>query len=80
VRFDALLDAGAVAELLGVPERWVRDHTRSGEIPHVELGRYRRYVRADVLAWLEGLKRGGERADWRRIRPRQYSKAVPNGR
>ncbi len=32
----------------GVPVSWVRESTRSGAMRCVELGRYRRYVRADV--------------------------------
>jgi excisionase family DNA binding protein len=68
---DRLLDAKEIAELLNVPEGWVREHTRSGLLPCVPLGRYRRYDRADVLAWVEEQKVGG--AAWRKHRPR------PNG-
>jgi excisionase family DNA binding protein len=32
---------------------WVCEATRQGELPHVKLGRYRRYVRADLLAWMK---------------------------
>lgn len=56
---DRLLDASDVAALLSVPVSWVRDHTRSGAIPHLELGRYVRYEQADVLAWLETCRAGG---------------------
>jgi excisionase family DNA binding protein len=52
---DRLLEAVEVAELLSVKESWVRDHTRSGDIPHVALGRYVRYRREDVLAWVDEL-------------------------
>jgi len=44
--------------MLSVPERWVREHTRSGLIPHVRLGRYVRYRREAVLAWVEAQERG----------------------
>jgi excisionase family DNA binding protein len=56
---DRLLTAGEVAELLAVPVSWVRESTRSGSMPCVPLGRYRRYDRQDVLAWLESCKRPG---------------------
>jgi excisionase family DNA binding protein len=56
---DRLLDAREVAEWLGVPVSWVRESTRSGAMPCVELGRYRRYVRDDVEAWLESCKQPG---------------------
>jgi excisionase family DNA binding protein len=46
-----LLTADEVAVLLAVPVSWVRESTRSGAIPCVELGRYRRYREAAVLAW-----------------------------
>ena len=35
------------------------ESTRSGAMPCVELGRYRRYVRADVAAWLGECKEPG---------------------
>jgi excisionase family DNA binding protein len=65
---ERLLTATDVAELLAVPERWVRDNTRLGLIPHVRLGRYVRYRRAAVLAWIDEQERGG--AAGRRSRPR----------
>lgn len=64
---DRLLTAGEVAEMLSVPERWVREHTRGGLIPCVALGRYRRYRREAVLEWITAQEQGG--AAWRRHRP-----------
>jgi len=49
-----------------VPVSWVRAETRAGRIPHLELGRYRRYEREAVLAWLETQRAG----QWRRHVPR----------
>ena len=63
---DRLLDAAEVAELLHVPVSWIRAETRAGRIPHIELGRYRRYDRETVLAWVAGQRRG----QWRKHRPR----------
>lgn len=37
---------------------WVREATRQGKLPHVPLGRYRRYDRADLEAWIEEQKDG----------------------
>ena len=65
---DRLLNAGEVAELLNVPTSWVREHTRSGTIPHLQLGRYRRYRLDDVLAWLDDLA-AGEGPRFRRYHP-----------
>jgi excisionase family DNA binding protein len=50
---ERLLTAAEVAELLAVPESWVREHTRDGSLPRVQLGRYVRYHREAVLTWLE---------------------------
>lgn len=58
---DRLLTAQEVAEMLAVPLGWVREHTRAGELPHVQLGRYRRYRRAEVLAYVDGQAAGGDR-------------------
>ena len=59
---DRLLTAREVADYLAVPETWVRSETRANRIPHHRLGKYRRYVLADVLAWLdEDGQRGGRR-------------------
>ncbi len=62
---DRLLEAREVAELLSVPESWVRAETRAGRLPHVCLGRYRRYDEAAVFAWLEGQRAG----QWRKYQP-----------
>jgi excisionase family DNA binding protein len=47
---DRLLTADEVAELLSVPVSWVRESTRSGAIPVVELGRDRRI--GGMRCWL----------------------------
>lgn len=74
---DRLLEATEVADLLAVPVRWVREHTRSGRIPHVRLGRYVRYRREAVVAWIADQEHGG--AAWRKHRPRApiEASAVP---
>ena len=66
---DRLLEAGEVAELLNVPVSWVREQTRrpDGEaIPHLRLGRYVRFEREVVLAWLETQRAGS----WRKHAPK----------
>lgn len=64
---DSLLDARAVAELLGVPVSWVYEQSRRGRIPTVTLGRYRRYRRAAVEAWIDEIESGAIQSD--RVRP-----------
>ena len=63
---EKLLTAEEVAEWLQLPVSWVRESTRSGALPCIELGRYRRYDRAAVLAWLEECKRPGRPITLRR--------------
>ena len=53
-----LLTAGDVAELLGVAESWVREQSRRGRIPTIELGRYGRYRQEAIEAWLEEQESG----------------------
>ncbi len=55
---ERLLTASEVAELLAVKESWVREATRNGRLPHLRLGRYRRYERSAIEAWLRE-QRGG---------------------
>lgn len=52
VMTGSLLTAGEVAELLGVPKTWVYEQSRAGRIPTVTLGRYRRYRREAIEAWV----------------------------
>lgn len=51
-----LLTAPDVAALLAVTPSWVYAQTRAGRIPAVRLGRYYRYRRAAVDAWVETLE------------------------
>jgi excisionase family DNA binding protein len=55
---ERLLTAVEVAELLAAPESWVREATREGRIPCVALGRYRRYERVALEAWLAEQRSG----------------------
>jgi excisionase family DNA binding protein len=67
---DRLLEASELAERLNVPTSWVREETRQDRIPHVRLGRYRRYRWDDVLAWLEEERMAGGGHTARRRRDR----------
>ena len=64
---ERLLTAEEVGELLSVPTSWVREQTRrpDGTIPHLRLGRYVRFEREAVLAWLETQRAG----QWRKHKP-----------
>jgi hypothetical protein len=63
-----LLNAGQVADLLAVPESWVREATRAGRLPCIPLGRYRRYCLPEIQAWLQE-QRQRPRPQSRQTRP-----------
>jgi excisionase family DNA binding protein len=50
------MKAGDVAQMLGVPTSWVYEQSRLGRIPTVTLGRYRRYRRVAIEAWIAELE------------------------
>ena len=49
-----LVTAEEVATLLKVPKSWVYDAARRNVLPHVNLGRYVRFVWADIETWAAG--------------------------
>lgn len=63
---SSLISAAEVAELLGVPKSWVYEQSRRGRIPTVTLGRYRRYRREAIEAWVHDLEADGNgaQASW----------------
>jgi len=58
---ERLLIAKEVAALLAVPESWVREATRDGRLPHLSLGRYKRYERTALEAWIGEQRQPGRR-------------------
>ncbi len=55
---DRLLTADDVAELMRVTRAWVYAETRRNAIPHLRLGRYVRYRRGAIEAWMRTVERG----------------------
>lgn len=56
-----LLDAAGAAELLNVPKTWILAEARAGRIPCKKLGRYVRFSRDELLAWVDGSRHFGPR-------------------
>ena len=56
---DRLLSAAEVAAIIGMSKRWVEEQARADEIPHVPLGRFIKFRREDVDAWIAEQVRGG---------------------
>jgi excisionase family DNA binding protein len=52
-----LLTAEEVADQLGVGVKWVWAQARAGTIPHVKLGRYRRFRPEAIERWIADLER-----------------------
>lgn len=65
---DALLTAEEVAALLQVTCSWVYAQTRSRRIPHLRLGRYVRYRRSALEAWMDEMERSSTRQHLSRVR------------
>jgi excisionase family DNA binding protein len=59
---DRLLNAEEVAERLGMRTDWVWAQAWGVGIPHVRLGRYRRFRESALEAWLRELETGGATA------------------
>ena len=51
-----LLTVDEVADRLGVTKEWVWAQARAGRIPHVRLGRYRRFREEAIEEWLRQLE------------------------
>lgn len=57
---DGLLSIDDLSQLLGVPKSWLYERTRTGQIPHLKLGKYIRFELKAVQAWLEEHQKGGD--------------------
>ncbi len=55
---DRLLNAEQAGELLGVPASWLLAQARDDRVPHVRLGRYVRFDRDELAAWIGTRARG----------------------
>lgn len=55
---EKLLTADEVAARLDVGVKWVWAQARAGSIPHVKLGRYRRFRQEAIDRWIADLESG----------------------
>ena len=60
VTLDPILTPGEVADLLRMRKSWVYNAARTGELPHLRLGRAVRFRRSAIDAYLVGIESGGE--------------------
>jgi excisionase family DNA binding protein len=52
-----LLTSAEAAEFLTLKESTRRDYSRRGIVPSVKIGRHLRFVEADLVGYLDGLRR-----------------------
>lgn len=57
---ESLLTVQDVARRFNVPVSWVYAQAEADKLPHVKLGRYLRFVPAQVEAHLLAQRRGGD--------------------
>lgn len=50
---EPLLTVQQAAHLLSVRRRWIYDACAQREIPYIKVGRYTRFRRSELLAWLD---------------------------
>jgi excisionase family DNA binding protein len=51
--FEKLMDAKAVAEILGEKEGWVYQQAKKKKIPSIKLGKYWKFSPSELQKWLE---------------------------
>lgn len=54
---EAMLTIQDVEQLPNVSVSWLYERTRKQEIPHIKLGKYVRFNRMDLLAWVTARQR-----------------------
>lgn len=74
-----LLTADEVAGMLGMGVDWVYSETRANRIPHVKLGRYRRYRRESIERWISDLESETMTASIERPRDARTSGGMAQG-
>ncbi|PWU23512.1 MAG: DNA-binding protein [Candidatus Rokuibacteriota bacterium] len=63
------------ADLLRVKVSWLYERTRTNSVPHVKLGKYLRFDRDELIAWVAEFRRDGGRSE-RTPRPRRVASQI----
>jgi len=53
LHLEPLLSAEKVAEILGVDKAYIYSQARSGKMPSIKLGKYRRFSPSKIKKWLD---------------------------
>jgi excisionase family DNA binding protein len=65
----AWLTIEEAAVLIGVKKSWLYERTRTNAVPHMKIGKYLRFDREELLAWLDQFRRDGKSASAVHTRP-----------
>ncbi len=57
---DQLISIDEAAEFLKVEKTWIYSQTRQGKIPHFKVGKYVRFRKEELQAWLGRHQRGND--------------------
>ncbi len=63
------LNIEEAAALIGVKKSWLYERTRTNAVPHLKIGKYLRFDREELLAWLDQFRRDGKSASALQPRP-----------
>ena len=55
---EALIGINEAAAFLDVPRSWLYSRTRTRTVPFLKCGRYVKFRRSDLIAWLESKQEG----------------------
>jgi excisionase family DNA binding protein len=55
----AWLNVDEAAALIGVKKSWLYERTRTNAVPHLKIGKYLRFDRDELMAWLAQFRRDG---------------------
>jgi excisionase family DNA binding protein len=59
---DTYMDIDEIAELIKVKKSTIYGWTSEEFIPHVKIGKLVRFIKKDIVEWLEGLKVRGRKS------------------
>ncbi|MFB3818194.1 MAG: helix-turn-helix domain-containing protein [Candidatus Methylomirabilales bacterium] len=65
----AWLNVDEAAALIGVKKSWLYERTRTNSVPHLKIGKYLRFDRDELTAWLAQFRRDGTSTPVRRSGP-----------
>ena len=50
---EEIFDVKGLSKFLKVPESWIYDKVRFGELPYHKVGHYTRFLKSEIMEWLK---------------------------